>query len=94
MGNSEYAFERKECLTNQELEEYFEIEKPLYLKVFGEIKEDFKEKFFTRRKSLFYNPDYFNYKITKDGILCGYISFIIFEDKLYLYDITFANKFK
>jgi len=94
MAFSKYLFEKKDYLTDKELEEYFEIEKPFYLKIFGEIKEGLKEKFFYKRKSLFHNNDFYNYKITYNKELCGYISFLIYNNKLFLYDITFSNKYK
>lgn len=90
-----YQFSRVNILTLEELSEYFEIEKPLYLKIFGSVSSELKDKFIKKRTALFDNPNYYNYKITNSkNQLCGYISFLMFEGKLYLYDITFNNENK
>ena len=90
----DYNFKRVNRLTNKELEEYFEIGKSFYLKIFGKVKPTLKETFFRKRKALFDNPNYFNYRITKGNEFCGYVSLLIYENRLYLYDITFHETFK
>ena len=89
-----YEFERKHTMTHEELSENYEFELPLYRILFNEIPEGLKEKFIGIRSKLFNDPNYFNYKITKQNETCGYISFILFNGQLHLYDIVLNDKYK
>ena len=83
--------ERIYKISDEELGVYFDNMKKDYREMFGYDIEGKRGQFVEKRRKLSDNENYFSFRI-KNGETVGYVSFLIFEGKLWLYDILLFEK--